>query len=187
MSPKTKEQNEKIRRDKRQLILDKALEIFATYGYHDASVRIIAKHAGIAKGLLYEYFPSKDELLKTIVNEGFRDFFDLFPRNKDQKFPEDLLTPEIFRNLFKQVFSMITNHLDFWRLYMALAFQPGVMEILIKDYEGLMFTQLDLLEQYYQAQGSRFPRADAIHTYIMLDGIILNYLQTHNEFTREEL
>ena len=187
MSPKTKEQNEQIRQEKRKLILEKALEVFAANGYHNSSISLIAKNAGIAKGLIYDYFASKEELLKIVVDEGFRDFFELFPKNIDHELFKNLEPQVVFRNLLIKVFKLIKEKIDFWRLYMAIAVQPGVMELIIKDYEGIMFHQLDLLEQYYGITGSGKPRADALHAYILLDGIILNYIQPHNEFSPEEL
>jgi AcrR family transcriptional regulator len=52
--------------DKRQLILDAAVRVFARKGYHTSRVGDIAEEAGVAHGLLYHYFKSKDELLETI-------------------------------------------------------------------------------------------------------------------------
>lgn len=52
--------------DKRQLILDAAVRVFARKGYHTCRVGDIAEEAGVAHGLLYHYFTSKDELLQTI-------------------------------------------------------------------------------------------------------------------------
>jgi AcrR family transcriptional regulator len=52
--------------DKRQLILEAAVRVFARKGYHTCRVGDIAEEAGVAHGLLYHYFDSKDELLQTI-------------------------------------------------------------------------------------------------------------------------
>jgi AcrR family transcriptional regulator len=52
--------------DKRQLILAAAVRVFARKGYHTCRVGDIAEEAGVAHGLLYHYFDSKDELLETI-------------------------------------------------------------------------------------------------------------------------
>ena len=52
--------------DKRQLILDAAVRVFARKGYHTSRVGDIAQEAGVAHGLLYHYFNSKEELLETI-------------------------------------------------------------------------------------------------------------------------
>jgi TetR/AcrR family transcriptional regulator, fatty acid metabolism regulator protein len=55
--------------DKRRLLLDAAVRVFARKGYHDCRVGDIAKEAGVAYGLLYHYFRSKEEVLETIFRE----------------------------------------------------------------------------------------------------------------------
>ena len=62
--------------DKRRLILDAAVRVFARKGYHASRVGDIAEEAGVAHGLLYHYFRSKDELLETIFRETWRDVLD---------------------------------------------------------------------------------------------------------------
>ena len=52
--------------EKRQLLLGAAVRVFAEKGYHAARVGDIAEEAGVAYGLLYHYFRSKDEVLETI-------------------------------------------------------------------------------------------------------------------------
>jgi TetR/AcrR family fatty acid metabolism transcriptional regulator len=62
--------------DKRRLILDAAVRVFASKGYHASRVGDIAEEAGVAHGLLYHYFRSKEELLETISRETWRDVLD---------------------------------------------------------------------------------------------------------------
>jgi AcrR family transcriptional regulator len=62
--------------DKRRLILDAAVRVFAQKGYHTSRVGDIAEEAGVAHGLLYHYFRSKEELLETIFRETWRDVLD---------------------------------------------------------------------------------------------------------------
>ena len=57
--------------DKRKLILDAAIRVFADHGYHGARVGDIAEDAGVAHGLLYHYFASKDDVLRTIFLENW--------------------------------------------------------------------------------------------------------------------
>ena len=57
--------------DKRKRILDAAVRVFAEHGYHGARVGDIAKDAGVAHGLLYHYFASKDDVLRTIFVENW--------------------------------------------------------------------------------------------------------------------
>ena len=77
--------------DKRRLILDAAVRVFAREGYHDSRVGDIAAEAGVAYGLVYHYFRSKDEVLDTLFLERWNvlldvirdlDGQDLAPREK---------------------------------------------------------------------------------------------------------
>jgi AcrR family transcriptional regulator len=53
-------------REKRRLILRAAITVFARAGYHTSRVADVAKEAGVAYGLVYHYFGSKEDLLETI-------------------------------------------------------------------------------------------------------------------------
>jgi TetR/AcrR family transcriptional regulator, fatty acid metabolism regulator protein len=59
--------------EKRRLILDAAVRVFAHKGFHTSRVGDIAEEAGVAHGLLYHYFSSKDEVLETIFREEWSD------------------------------------------------------------------------------------------------------------------
>src|SRR5918912_98065 len=59
--------------DKRRLILDAAVRVFARNGFHGSRVGDIAEEAGVAHGLLYHYFRSKDEVLECIFRETWSD------------------------------------------------------------------------------------------------------------------
>jgi len=55
--------------DKRRVILDAAVKVFARQGFHACRVSDIAEEAGVAYGLVYHYFSSKDEVLDTLFLE----------------------------------------------------------------------------------------------------------------------
>ncbi|HWF56636.1 MAG TPA: TetR/AcrR family transcriptional regulator [Solirubrobacteraceae bacterium] len=55
--------------DKRRMILDAAVRVFARQGFHTCRVSDIADEAGVAYGLVYHYFSSKDEILDTLFLE----------------------------------------------------------------------------------------------------------------------
>ena len=52
--------------DKRRIILDAAVRVFARQGFHTCRVSDIADEAGVAYGLVYHYFQSKDQVLDTL-------------------------------------------------------------------------------------------------------------------------
>src|SRR2546422_2699951 len=57
--------------DRRAELLEAAVRVFAAKGFHASRVGDIAEEAGVAHGLLYHYFSSKDEVLETIFRENW--------------------------------------------------------------------------------------------------------------------
>jgi TetR/AcrR family fatty acid metabolism transcriptional regulator len=62
--------------DKRRLILDAAVRVFARRGFHHCRVSDVADEAGVAYGLVYHYFSSKDEILNTLFLERWQIMLD---------------------------------------------------------------------------------------------------------------
>lgn len=57
------------KKERRRLILDAALEIFAERGLVSPPIPTITSHAGVATGTIYSYFKSRDDLIQTLFNE----------------------------------------------------------------------------------------------------------------------
>src|SRR5438045_2727553 len=55
--------------DKRRAILDAAITVFAHQGFHSARVSDVAAQAGVAYGLVYHYFDSKEQMLNELFSE----------------------------------------------------------------------------------------------------------------------
>ncbi len=70
--------------EKRRLILDAAVRVFARQGFHACRVSDIADEAGVAYGLVYHYFDSKDEVLDTLFLERWHLMLDVI-REVDAK------------------------------------------------------------------------------------------------------
>src|SRR5690242_19067695 len=62
--------------DKRRQILDAAISVFATRGFHACRVSDVADEAGVAYGLVYHYFGSKEEILSTLFAERWQIMLD---------------------------------------------------------------------------------------------------------------
>jgi TetR/AcrR family transcriptional regulator, fatty acid metabolism regulator protein len=58
--------------EKRRLLLEAAVRVFARKGYHAARIGDIAEEAGVAYGLLYHYFSSKEEVLRSVFRDTWR-------------------------------------------------------------------------------------------------------------------
>jgi TetR/AcrR family transcriptional regulator, fatty acid metabolism regulator protein len=59
--------------EKRRLLLEAAVRVFARKGYHASRVGDIAEEAGVAHGLIYHYFESKEDVLRAVFRETWRE------------------------------------------------------------------------------------------------------------------
>lgn len=129
MSPRTSKQYEEIREEKRALIMDTALEHFANEGYYATTINHIAKYAGISKGLMYNYFESKEALLKAIIHKSFAEVYNYFDIDRD-----GYLSEEEFEFFVRKVNVMLKDKRSFWRLLFQLLMQNDVREQFLKSY-----------------------------------------------------
>jgi TetR/AcrR family transcriptional regulator, fatty acid metabolism regulator protein len=67
----------KAQADKRRMILNAAVRVFARQGFHACRVSDIADEAGVAYGLVYHYFASKEEVLDTLFLERWNAMLDM--------------------------------------------------------------------------------------------------------------
>jgi TetR/AcrR family fatty acid metabolism transcriptional regulator len=78
--------------DKRRLILDAAVRVFARQGFHTCRVSDVADEAGVAYGLVYHYFSSKDEILDTLFLERWDVMLEAIAEaDSSQRAPRDKL------------------------------------------------------------------------------------------------
>lgn len=129
MSPRTASQYKEIREEKRSLIMETALEHFAGEGYHATTINHIAKHAGISKGLMYNYFESKEALLKAIIQKSLTDVFNYFDIERD-----GYLTENEFEFFIRKIETILREKRSFWRLLFQLLMQNDVRDHLLRSF-----------------------------------------------------
>ena len=131
MSPRTPLQFEEMREEKKTLIMDVALEHFANEGYKSTTITHIARHAGISKGLMYNYFESKEKLLSEIIERSMGEVSGYFDPDKD-----GYLSEEEFELFIRKTFFLLKEKLSFWRLFFQLLMQRDVRNQFLKSYMG---------------------------------------------------
>lgn len=69
------EKNAQVRKGRKKQILDATLSVYIRSGYHGTDMDIVAKEAGLAKGLVYYYYKTKQELFTELFMQMFKDGF----------------------------------------------------------------------------------------------------------------
>jgi AcrR family transcriptional regulator len=180
--PRTEKQYEEIRKAKRKAIMDIALELFAENGYYATSITDICEKANISKGLIYNYFSGKEDLLKTIVITGQEDILEIFDPNKD-----GFLTEDEFEFFIDRIFEVLKKNIPFWRLYYSLLMKSEIVNIIKEPMIEFMSPFLNTLIDYYQRHGKENPIANAIFFTAVLDGIGLNYITNPDAYPLADL
>ncbi|MBE9491416.1 MAG: TetR/AcrR family transcriptional regulator [Bacteroidetes bacterium] len=180
--PRTENQYEKIRESKKKLIMDTALELFANQGYYPTSISIIAKKAGISKGLLYNYFKSKEDLIKEIINRGIDELLETFDLDRD-----GVLTEDEFDYLVHENFRLIKNNIQHWKLFFAISMQPPVFKVVKERISEFMPKYINIMAKYYNKRGVSNPVTEALFFGAVMDGVSLNYVADPDKFPLEEI
>jgi len=182
MCPRTSKQFEKIRENKRRQILDAAIECFATTGYHAVSISELAKHAGISKGLMYNYFSSKDELLRIIFREVMNEMMRLFDQDQSGETDRKALLAylnKLFRNL--------KSNLILWKMYMAIFSQPAVQKILAEEILAASKQPLDMVERYFKKQGCKNPALEVAFLSTLISGVTYEYIADPGNYPLDQI
>ncbi len=179
--PRTPEQFEKIREKMRKQIMDAALELFSTEGYHSTSISKIAEKAGISKGLMYNYFDSKESLILSILEHGMNQLVEIFDPNKDGE-----LTEDEFVFLVERSFDAVIENPTYWRLYFSIILQSDIYDMVKEMYHEILQHTMKLLVDYYGKKGVKDPLGEAMLFGAVMDGISLNYLMNPEMFPLKE-
>lgn len=182
MSPKSAAQFEAIRENKKYLIKATAMELFANKGYNNTSIHMIATAANISKGLMYNYFKSKEKLLKEIIFEQFDLFIDLFDTNKD-----GILEQEELKYFIHEVFELMKKNPKFWQLYFSLFMQQNVMHIIEDRAMEILGSLQQKSNAYFSRQGYEKPEVWTRYLASVLDGIGMHFILDPKNYPIHEI
>lgn len=182
MSPRTKEQYSEMRARSREAIMRSALELFTQRGYHGTSVSMIADHAEISTGLMYNYFKSKVELLEAIIREGINIIEDSVTRINKIDDPCEKIAAAV-----EMAFDIAKEDMHFWALYFSIIMQPDIPAGAKDIFSSFIQNMFGWLESLCQQLGCDNPRIEARILGAILDGAILHYYFVGEDYPIEEV
>ncbi len=181
MSPRSKEQIEEIRSQSIAKILDAAFRLMSRNGYDSTSISQIAKEAGVSKGLMYNYFNSKEDLIKQLINntmeEGDRLLTSIVSENPS----------ETLRNIFKWFFNELRNHIEQWRFISEFMFKVDKFEFVKDLVYNKMKEYVDFIGSLLNEIGFENSREEAQLITGLFDGIGFQYLVIGKEYPLDEM
>lgn len=190
MSPRSPQQYEIIRNEKQQLIMEVALRLFANEGFHATSIAKIAKEAGISKGLLYNYFNSKEELFKQLIDKHTKHILTLLDPNNDKK-----ITNEEANSFFDKLFVLLVDQREEMKLYFQMMLQPQVFEMYsngnsdsyVNPENPSSQNTMHMLLDFFTNNGDDDPMMVLMEWISVVKGFALQYVFAPEMFTDEML
>ncbi len=178
--PRSAAQNDAIRTATRERLLAAAMRRFATDGYESASVRAIAADAGVATGLLYAHFDSKDTLLLALFARSMQQVRGTF--DEAMQAAPDMSVAALIRAAVQAV----RADLDFWRLSYAVRMQPLVVATLGAALDRWRDDILTALTDLLRFDGSARPDLDAIALFAQIDGLCQHFAMQSSTYPVDE-
>lgn len=152
--PRTKEENQRIKAERRSAILEVSLPIFAEKGLAGAKISDVAKVLGVSYGLIYSYFPSKESIFIELIN-GYI--------NAGQEIIDEIEKQDLspLEKIVK-VFDLLLDESDdgpqgalLFRLLQQLNFYPQLWEELVIDnyFDDPVYRYISKMVEQGQEQG----------------------------------
>ncbi|MCM3693457.1 TetR/AcrR family transcriptional regulator [Neobacillus niacini] len=133
---------------KKQLIMEKAIELFAKQGFEATSVQQITEHCGISKGAFYLSFKSKDELIIEIIDH----FMIQFTSEIDYLVRSEREEENLLYKFYYAIFNSFQKHSDFGKILIKEQSRSFNQDFIVKMryYDRLMDkTILSMVEHLY--------------------------------------
>lgn len=111
--------------------MEVALIHFANLGFKTTTISHLAKHAGISKGLIYNYFKNKEDLLSAIIDKSVSEIYDYFDTNKDGYLSEDE-----FEFFIRKTARILNEKQTFWKLFFQVLMQNEVRVQFLNKFLG---------------------------------------------------
>ena len=181
MSPRTPIQNEEIRVESKHKIMNAAFTLIAKNGYEATSIAMIAKSAGVSKGLLYNYFDSKEDLVKAIVLGAMDDVEKLLMEIVDDNATITL------KNIFQWFFKEMKERPEHWKLTTELTFSIGKFDFIHNLVTSKVTEFMTFIESLLAQMGYDNPKNEAKVIAAILDGIGFHALMMIDEYPLAEM
>ncbi len=163
-------------------ILNSALTLFSDQGFHQTSVDQIAQHAGVSKGLTYNYFESKEALLAAIMDRAGERMSNVAGGKNPQGGYQIAL-----RDFLARLRKMLKEDQLLLRFQLSLLFDPSLQPIVRDALRTRADDLMDATVALIKSSGAKSPDHHARHLIAEIDGLSLHFLELFEDYPLDEM
>lgn len=161
----------------KQKLLDAAVRLFETQGYFATTVDQITAAAGVSKGLVYNYFSSKEELLVALLDDATTKMAKV-----GSILADDRPLAESLASFVEEFFVFLRTERDFLRLQLSLIIAPELRETVAQPLRARAQQLLNLVHRWFRRGGVADAKNKARVLLALLDGIALHALFVYETY-----
>ena len=161
----------------KQKLYEAAMKLFESRGYYATTVEEITVEAGVSKGLVYNYFKSKEELLAGLIAET-TDTMESVAGTLDTSASLEESIPLFIENFL----NYLKSERRFLKLQLTLLLMPELKEVVNKPLRERANLLLKILSHWFKQAGLSQPEKKARLFLAMLDGVALHYLSIYERY-----
>ncbi len=163
--------------DGKPKIMHAALQLFVENGYHATSMNQVVREAGVSKGLIYNYFKSKEDLLLAIILQANEDIFAVAEGMVGQKGFQRTLC-----NFMDGFAESLQEREKYFAFHMSLMFQPDLVAIVREPLQDRANHLLSQATAMFERAEIASPELVARRFVAELDGIALHALSVYRDY-----
>lgn len=182
MSPRTKKQFEEIRSQSQAQLITTALSLFASKGFTSTSVADIARQAGVSKGLMYNYFPSKEKLLLAIIGQALKELGETMEKAVGIADPAKRLEA-----LIRSTFDAAKRDTERWRLFQILSLYPETIEVGGLELQAGRMQMIGIYKSILSELNFPNPEREVWILGALFEGIMTHFFEAPEDYPLDEV
>ena len=182
MTPRNTRQNEHLRYEAQQRILQAALAQFGETGFAAATMRQIATRAGVSQGLAYHYYAGKDALLVALFEQSMADVQTSFMLAE-----EEMPSPARIASLVRNAMDIVLANEEFWRVLYCIRMERSVSEGLRPVLAAWTSGIVGQLTQLLTEAGVAAAEIEARMLFAVIDGACQHMLLEPDTYPRQAM
>ncbi|MFD1706441.1 TetR/AcrR family transcriptional regulator [Siminovitchia sediminis] len=148
--------------DKKEMIIENAVKIFAEMGYYKTTTGMVAKATGVTQPYVFHFFKNKEELFKTVIDRAFSRLYHTFSK-------VDAPADQLIETMGRAFSEIIKTHREEILLVMQA---HSIAEEGIREYvRHLHKTMFETLTQKFEKAG--IPKAKKTAAHFIGTGLLI--------------